>query len=316
MDNQEQIRIDVVIPVYHPDASFPKMIKKLMHQTIRPHHIYLMQTVSGPQEALVQPQDERISVHPVVREQFDHGGTRHLGLTMGDSPYVLFMTQDAMPADDHLLERLAEGITQDHVAIAYARQLAREQADIVERMTREHNYPDQDRLQSLSDLETLGIKTYFCSDVCAMYRREIYEQMGGFVRPTIFNEDMIMASRVIGAGYRVAYCSRAQVIHSHSYTCMQQFYRNFDLGASQRQYHEVFDAISSEKTGAGYARFMLSTLLKKGRVFKAFYFALQCGFKLAGFKLGKRFDSLPRRLVLRCSSQKSYWENPGHWQVF
>lgn len=40
---------------------------------------------------------------------------------------------------------------------------------------------------------TWEFKTFFCSNVCAMYRRSIYEKLGGFVKHTIFNEDMIFA---------------------------------------------------------------------------------------------------------------------------
>ena len=176
---------------------------------------------------------------------------------------------------------------------------------ILEELTRVHNYP-QDQIKRKEDLEHLGIKTYFCSDVCAMYRLDRYQEMGGFVHPTIFNEDMIMASSVIRAGYQVAYCAWAEVIHSHSYTCMQQFHRNFDLGVSQKQYREVFESISSEKEGAGYAKTVLLYLLKRGRIWKAFYFALQCGFKLAGYKLGKNYDRLPKGLVLACTMSPDY----------
>ena len=55
-----------------------------------------------------------------------------------------------------------------------------------------------------------GIKTFFCSNVCAAYRREIYEELGGFVRHTIFNEDMIYAAKAVEAGYSVAYAADAQ----------------------------------------------------------------------------------------------------------
>ena len=36
-------------------------------------------------------------------------------------------------------------------------------------------------------------KTYFCSNVCAAYKKSIYEEIGGFVKKAIFNEDMIYA---------------------------------------------------------------------------------------------------------------------------
>lgn len=302
----KEVKIDVIIPAYKPDASFQKLIKRLMKQTILPNHIYILQTIEKEGDSLIHPEDGRISVHPVLKQEFDHGATRHYGAALSQGDYLLYMTQDAMPADDRLLEQLLVPFEEERTAIAYGRQLAREGADILEQLARKYNYPEQDQIKTKDDLETMGIKTYFCSDVCAMYRRDIYEKQGGFVHPTIFNEDMIMASAVIQAGYQVVYCAKARVIHSHSYTCMQQFHRNFDLGVSQKQYHQVFDNISSEKEGAGFAKRSLLYLLKRGRLCKAFYFALQCGFKLFGYQLGKRYDKLPQKLVLACTTNPSY----------
>ena len=79
----------------------------------------------------------------------------------------------------------------------------------------------------------MGIKAFFCSDVCAMYDRKKYIEQGGFIKKTIFNEDMIMAYKFLMAGYGVYYKADACVIHSHNYSNMQQFHRNFDLGVSQ-----------------------------------------------------------------------------------
>lgn len=152
-------------------------------------------------------------------------------------------------ADEHLIENLLACMEDASVAVAYARQLARPNSGRVERMTRIYNYPAQSRIKSEDDKKELGVKTYFCSDVCALYRKAYYEQVGGFVQPTIFNEDMIIAYMMMQEGYRVAYCAEAKVVHSHDYTCRQQFARNFDLGVSHKQYAEVFAKVSSEKEG-------------------------------------------------------------------
>lgn len=66
--------------------------------------------------------------------------------------------------------------------------------------------------------------------MCAAYRQDIYEELGGFVKHTIFNEDMIYAAKAVEAGYAIAYAADARVVHSHNYTNGQQFHRNFDLG--------------------------------------------------------------------------------------
>ena len=104
------------------------------------------------------------------------------------------------------------------------------------------------------------------------------------------------------------YAADAKVIHSHSYTCKQQFVRNFDLGVSQKQYHEVFENISSEKEGAGYAKELIVTLCKKMHFAKAIYFAWQCGFRLAGYRLGLHYDKLSKKMILRCTMNKGYWD--------
>ena len=49
----------------------------------------------------------------------------------------------------------------------------------------------------------MGIKTYFCSNVCAAYKKDIFEKLGGFVDRTIFNEDMIYAGNLIQQDIRL-----------------------------------------------------------------------------------------------------------------
>lgn len=299
--------VDVVIPIYKPSSEFKNILKRLLNQTVPINHIFLLQTIEKGDRLIEEFNSDVISVHPVLKKDFDHGATRHMGAKLSDAEFVLFMTHDAIPVNKRLIEKLLIPMTDPDVAISYGRQLARKNSDIIEKMTRVYNYPKKNCTKSESDLDKLGIKTYFCSNVCAMYRKSVYESLGGFVQKTIFNEDMIMASKVINAGYKVAYCAGAAVFHSHSYTCMQQFRRNFDLGVSQKQYSDVFGNISSEKEGAGYAGKIIVALLKRGKISKAFYFVLQCVFKLAGYRLGINYDKLPEKVVLWCTMNKGYW---------
>lgn len=304
----ENKTVDIIIPAYNPGEDFDLLIDKLKKQSLPPQHIIIMQTVEEGQQTM-DFSEENILVYPVKKADFDHGATRDYGAKQSQADYILFMTQDAMPADNRLIEMLLKCFIEEKIGIAYGRQLAREGADILEKLARLHNYPAEGRIQTKADVEKLGIKTYFCSDVCAMYDRELYEKLGGFVHPTIFNEDMIMAFRVVQAGYGVYYASEAQVIHSHSYTCMQQFHRNFDLGVSQTQYREVFEQISSEKEGAGFAKNTVLTLCKKLCFIKAFYFCVNCAFRLAGYQLGRNYQRLSKKMILRCTMSPGYWRD-------
>ena len=107
----------------------------------------------GEGDELMQPMNSDMTVHSVAKKDFDHGATRDYGARLAaegnqaasDRHYILFMTQDAVPANTHLIETLAKAFEDERTAIAYARQLAREGADVVEELTRVHNYPPQDQ---------------------------------------------------------------------------------------------------------------------------------------------------------------------------
>lgn len=58
-----------------------------------------------------------------------------------EADYMIFMTQDAMPADTRLVEHLIKAFEQPGVKAAYARQLPREDCRLAERYTRSFNYP-------------------------------------------------------------------------------------------------------------------------------------------------------------------------------
>ena len=41
-----------------------------------------------------------VIVTHIEPEEFDHGATRDLGMRLTDAPVVVYMTQDAVPADE------------------------------------------------------------------------------------------------------------------------------------------------------------------------------------------------------------------------
>lgn len=309
------MKIDVIIPVYKPDRGLFVLLDKLKDQTVPVQNVILMNTEKKYFLKLVHGTDftERypnVKVYHLSRREFDHGGTRHLGVMHSDADVFVVMTQDAIPVDDDLIRNLTEGLT-DKAAVSYARQLPAADADEWERISRYFNYPAVSCVKTAADRKALGIKTFFCSNVCAAYRRDIYDELGGFIRHTIFNEDMIYAAGAVQAGYSIVYQAGARVIHSHNYTNMQQLRRNFDLGVSQAEHPEVFRSVSSESEGGRLMRTAWRYLKKRRRLYKFPAFLVQCCFKYAGFVLGKNYRRLPRKWVLGITSNIEYWNQEG-----
>ncbi|MDE7270777.1 MAG: glycosyltransferase [Acetatifactor sp.] len=306
------MEIDIIIPLYKPGRELFTLLDRLENQTIPINSIILMNTEEKYFARLVYGTDfvhryKNVKVYHLSTREFDHGMTRRKGVARSDAPVFVMMTQDAMPADEFLLEKLTAALEQD-VAVAYARQLPDDNCSVLERFGRQFNYPEKSCVKSGKDLERLGIKTYFCSNVCAAYRRDVYERLGGFVKHTIFNEDMIYAAGAVRAGYSIAYEAQARVIHSHNYNCSQQFHRNFDLGVSQAQHPEIFANVKSETEGKRMVKAAAAYLKKNQLRRKLPYFYLQCFCKYAGYLLGKHYTKLPRRLVLACTASPDYWK--------
>ncbi|RGU31177.1 glycosyltransferase [Ruminococcus sp. AF17-22AC] len=305
----ENKTVDVIIPAYHPGKEFATLIKRLEKQSVPIHRIIVMNT----EESMWNKEWEKLSdvmeIHHLAKSEFDHGGTRAQAAELSDADVMIFMTQDAMPADRELLAELLKALEQDeNIAAAYARQLPNAECSFVERYTRAFNYSDRSVVKTKKDMDQYGIKTFFCSNVCAAYKKDIYQKQGGFVRRTIFNEDMIYAGGLIQAGYGIAYAAEAKVIHSHNYNCMQQFHRNFDLGVSQAEHPEIFEGVPSEGEGMRLVKKTLSHLVRSGKIWLIPGFVMQCAGKYAGYLAGKNFRRLPKKFVLWCTMSPNYWK--------
>lgn len=307
--------VDVVIPVYWPDNKLKIIISRLMGQTVVPKAVYLIHTrcwdTDGKAEDLLQEilfEYPLVKITQVMEDEFDHGGTRDMAMKMCTSDYVLMMTQDAVPKNKKLIENLlrAQG---EKISVVYAKQEPEKDCRVIERYTRSFNYPDE----SSSGLETAartnnGIKSIFCSDVCAMYDRKAYGEVGGFPGRVIFNEDEIFAAKSLKAGYDVIYQADAVVIHSHNYSGVQYFKRYFDLGVSHADFKYIFGEYHAEDEGIRLVKQTAEYLISRQRYFDLPVLLYHSGMKYLGMKLGRMYRKLPEELVLKCTSNKFYWK--------
>ncbi len=309
-------RVDIAIPVYRPDSEFSDMIKRLEEQDVLPGKIILILTGDEGSEVLscLASDFDNIEIHNISKEEFDHGRTRNEAASHSDAPYLAFMTMDAVPADTRLISELLKPMSDERVAVSYARQLPKEDCSVLEKINREFNYPDVDNKKGKEDIERLGVKTFFCSNACACYKRDIFDSLGGFVNETLFNEDMIFASKAVRAGFCIYYASAARVYHSHNYTLAGQYHRNFDLGVSQAEHPEVFDGISSESEGMKLVRASVKALAAEKKLYLLPKFFLFCAARFLGFKKGRKYEKMSRKAVLKATTDPGYflrkWSQP------
>lgn len=121
----EKKTVDVIIPVYRPGKEFGELLRRLEKQEHRPEKILVMNTGRENWNAEWE-KCPILEVHHLEQKDFDHGGTRKAGAALSDADILVFMTQDALPADKKLIGNLIRPLEEEKTGAAYARQLPKE----------------------------------------------------------------------------------------------------------------------------------------------------------------------------------------------
>lgn len=300
-------RVALVLPALNAAPYVRDMARALRAQRLRPERVIVVDSSStdGSRADWLAAGCEVVRID---RRDFDHGGTRNLGARLaGDADILVFMTQDAIPADESWLEELCAPLLSGEAVAAYARQLPRPEASPLETFARTFNYPPEPALKTRDDVARLGIKAYFFSNVCSAVKRDAFWAVGGFPERIILNEDMVLAARLMAEGGTVAYAASARVYHSHDYTLKQQFKRNFDIGASWAEVPEL-QGLAVVGEGLRFVRGQLGYVVARGRPELAPYAVLEAATKFAALRLGERHRLLPPALRRTLSMHAYHWD--------
>lgn len=320
-------KYDVVILTYKPDDRLIDSLKMLIRQSVKPNRIIICNTDANLfcerinykvelEEIINKYSDEKLDlsiklIH-IRKEEFDHGRTRNFAASHSNADYILFLTDDAIPLNNDLSKNLIDAFDKystldSNVAVSYAKQVARNDATLKERLIREYNYPDYDIIKEKCKENTYGIKNYFCSNVCAMYDKKIFDNFNGFEENIILNEDTFYVYNAIKSGYRIVYVSNALVSHSHNYTHSRQMNRNFDIGVSHEEKKQIFDLIPSENEGKKMALTVAKRLIMGLHFASLIDFLLDCVYRLYGYKLGRKFKTLSIDDCIKYADNKYYF---------
>ena len=256
--------VSVIIPTYNAFGYIDKLIAKLNEQIIEEEtEIIVIDSSSNDGTAELCSNMPNVKFISIEKKDFDHGSTRNKAAAIANGDILVFMTQDALPYDNYFLSNLIEPLRNSNVAAAYGRQIARSDALIAEKLTREFNYPVESFTKSKNDIDALGIKTFYLTNVCSAFKKSELEGVGFFPNRTISNEDMLATYKLIMSGKQIAYVSNARVIHSHNYTYRQQLQRNFDIGVSLRMNRYILEQVKAESEGISFVRHINNILFNK-----------------------------------------------------
>ena len=301
------IPVSVIIPTLNAGQDLPRLLQTLREQTV-PCEILVIDS-SSTDDTLAVAQSFGAKTVAIRREDFDHGGTRSLAATGAKGNILIFLTQDAVPANDHALEYLIRPFSDPAVAAVYGRQLPAPGATLFAEHMRLFKYPDKPRVKSARDRDIYGIETPFLSDSFSAYRKEALRRIGMFKHGIIFAEDVHAGARLILAGHAIAYAPDAQVYHSHNHTLLDELRRYFDTAVFYRSEAWIGEAFGGNRGEAW--RYTWSEFLyvgKRGNWLQALECIPRTALRVIGFGLGGVYRFLPRGLCRRLSAHPGWWD--------
>ena len=179
------------------------------------------------------PQVRIIEIPP---ESFNHGDTRNYGAekSHSDAEYIVYLTQDATPADENWLANLIAPFGEDiKTAGVFSRHIPRPDASasLVRQLATVWQTGGQQRLikkmpGTLQEFMHDRFYYNYFSNTSSAIRRSIWNKHP--FRQVPFAEDALWADEVIQAGYTIIFEPQSLVTHSHSYNFVEQFRQNVD----------------------------------------------------------------------------------------
>ena len=244
-----------------------------------------------------------VRIYQIKPEEFGHGKTRNLGAKLARGKFVVYLTQDAIPANNLWLGSFLKNFKDKRVAGAFSRQIPRKNASLLEGFFCDYHYPKKKIIRS-NESRNLFLDKIFFSNVSSCIRKNILRKFK-FNEGLIMSEDQQWARDVFKAGYNTIYEPSSIVYHSHNYRLKTVFQRYFDSAFSLKIITK-----GRNQDFASYARkYMLKEFLfifRKSPPLIPYLMAYNTA-KILGSFFGLNEQWLPLFLKKEFSLHKNYW---------
>lgn len=302
-------QVGAVIPIYNPSEEFVSVLRALESQTYSIKQVVVIDSSPNIDARNHQKIVEDYCGHlkclylRISPEEFDHGKTRNLGASkLTDEDAVLFLTQDGIMSND-CVEKLVDFLNRNTLAGAYARQLPREGATELEVIERRLTYPSTSRINA--GLPRI-IDDVLLSDACSIIRIDALKAVGGFPNKIITAEDIVIANKLIIAGYNTGYCAEATLRHSHNLSFTGTVKRYFDTGVMHTEWEDVIPFNTARGKGMRLVKDEIRHIIRN-KPSELASLVLSVVGKVIGYSLGRKSALLSMKLRRKLSQNKGFW---------
>ena len=279
------MNIEVICPLYNAENYIMDLNLNILKQKnvkIKGIKYVLTESKDKTEEILKK---NKLNYELVKKGEFSHSLTREKQALNSKADIVVFITQDIVIERENWLYELVKPIITGEVEATFSRQLCNNNS--IEKYTREKNYPAKSRIVSKKDIPRLGLNTFFFSDASSAIRKDIFVKLNGYDNKNLpTNEDMYIAYKLIQNGYKIKYCHKSEVVHSHDFT-LKEVYDRYKLTGKFFKQNSYLDNYGTNKSGGGLAKYVLLRALKDKNIKVLFRFVPDMAARYIGMKVGK-----------------------------
>lgn len=223
----------ILLLTLNGEKHLPQVLEMLRRQKVLPLEIIAIDSGSTDRTLEILKQ-HRVKVESIQQSAFHHAATRNAACRMAQGRFVVFLTQDATPADSCWLECLLRPFYQyEKVAGVFSRQTARPGADLLEAADLQAYFRSVRQVRTYPASEEYFRRHIWdfiqFSNASAAYDRSVL--LANPFRETIaMAEDQEWARRMLESGQTIVYEPDSLVLHSHDHSLAQKRQRHYDMG--------------------------------------------------------------------------------------
>jgi len=231
------IKVSVVIPTKNAGQDFYHVLEGIRKQK-GIQDIELVIVDSGSKDDTLNLSKrygaKMLSIDP---SEFCHGRTRNYGAQSATGDYLIFLSQDAIPAGDTCFFDMIRGMKNDpDIAAVSARQVPRSDADLFvcwqiwnhyEKFLRykEDTVISVDRKTFDSLIPSDKRRVAQLDNIFSCIRRDVFNKFK--FNDLKYAEDLDLGLRLIKKGFKIGFLSSVGAIHSHNREPLYYFKRSF-----------------------------------------------------------------------------------------
>ena len=286
MNKGEKPTIDIICPLYNAEKYINSLNQSLRKQEkVNINNIYYILTESDDNTENIL-KENKINYAKITKEKFSHSLTREKQALKCSSDIIVFISQDVIIDDNLWLNKLTSPIVNNEAEATYSKQLTK--YNNIEKYVREFNYPNKSIIKTKKDINKLGIKTFFFSDVASAVKKDIFIKLNGYDNKDLpTNEDMYFAHKLINNGYKIKYCSESYIYHSHKFT-LKELYKRYKLTGMFFKENNYLYKYKATSSGSKMAKYIFKRLIQEHRFILLLRYPFDMAARLIGMKVGEK----------------------------